>query len=539
MTTSGGGCYGPDYDRYLDRSDDSTFGKFKQQYYTAKQAIRSKFGKKEDEFLIASDAELDAKLAVFYSVKESCENLLQCIERYQDFICELSQEENALGRFLKQHGKADKTQAGKMMAGVGRAQSFSAQQRLALRVPLVRLYQELEVFTERAVGDCGGTVEKTERARTEYRGSLLWMKKVSEELDPDTYRQLERFRKVQAQVKRKKAKFDKNKLDCLQKVDLLVASRCNLFSQLMANYQNCLLHFWDKTSSAHNTVAENFKGYQHYEFTILKDLSEPSKKLAELTAGPTNNEKKEAEPPEQAQEAILQDELISLEDDKEVRSEMERILLKDSPEGEEKLPSLFDEVPPSLAPPPPPASNLQNNAAKSGQQSVDQFLTELTGESLDDILSGGSVPEESFSFQWQKTFGKNTIDSIGESLGTVVPEGQMVGLDGSLQGSKQVLPSQLLESQMQDNLLGSKTSPGATLSGLGQTAGMPLNASAFPTKSKNDAGQKGNAAMSSQKTKKGQGGDKKSAWFSLFADLDPLSNPDAVGKPEGDDNNPC
>ena len=61
----------------------------------------------------------------------------------------------------------------------------------------MRLYQELEVFTERAVGDCQLTVEKTEKARTEYRGSLLWMKKVSDELDPDTYRQLERFRKVQ------------------------------------------------------------------------------------------------------------------------------------------------------------------------------------------------------------------------------------------------------------------------------------------------------------------------------------------------------
>jgi hypothetical protein len=64
-----------------------------------------------------------------------------------------------------------------------------------------------------------------EKIRTEYRGALMWMKNVSTELDPDTYKQLEKFRKVQGHVKMSKARFDKLKLDCLQKVDLLAASR--------------------------------------------------------------------------------------------------------------------------------------------------------------------------------------------------------------------------------------------------------------------------------------------------------------------------
>ena len=41
----------------------------------------------------------------------------------------LSQEENAMGRFLKSESQTDKTRAGKMMAAVGKAQSFSSQQR--------------------------------------------------------------------------------------------------------------------------------------------------------------------------------------------------------------------------------------------------------------------------------------------------------------------------------------------------------------------------------------------------------------------------
>ena len=48
-----------------------------------------------------------------------------------------------MGRFLKEYGKADKTKAGKMMVAVGKTTSYSGQQRLAIRVPLVRLYQEV------------------------------------------------------------------------------------------------------------------------------------------------------------------------------------------------------------------------------------------------------------------------------------------------------------------------------------------------------------------------------------------------------------
>jgi hypothetical protein len=46
-----------------------------------------------------------------------------------------------------------------------------------------------------------------EAARTEYRGALLWMKNVSEELDPDTYKQLEKFRKVGSVMYKQLEKF--------------------------------------------------------------------------------------------------------------------------------------------------------------------------------------------------------------------------------------------------------------------------------------------------------------------------------------------
>lgn len=68
--------------------------------------------------------------------------------------------------------------------------------RLALCAPLQRMEQEIETFRRRAIADTLLTVSRMEKARTEYRGALLWMKDVSQELDPDTYKQLEKFRKV-------------------------------------------------------------------------------------------------------------------------------------------------------------------------------------------------------------------------------------------------------------------------------------------------------------------------------------------------------
>lgn len=59
---------------------------------------------------------------------------------------------------------------------------FAMLVRLELRNPLLRLFGELQVFTERAIVDCAETAEAAEKARTEYRGSLLWMKKTSKEV---------------------------------------------------------------------------------------------------------------------------------------------------------------------------------------------------------------------------------------------------------------------------------------------------------------------------------------------------------------------
>ena len=85
-------------------------------------------------------------------------------------------------------------------------------------------------------------------------------------------------------MKQSKVRFDKYKLDCLQKVDLLAASRldsesgivisnysilkleftncsrCNMFSHALILYQNALITFWEKTAKTMTHVNDSFEG---------------------------------------------------------------------------------------------------------------------------------------------------------------------------------------------------------------------------------------------------------------------------------------
>ena len=69
----------------------------------------------------------------------------------------------------------------------------------------------------------------------------------------------------------------------------------NMYSHALATYQKALLVFWEKTSKTMSAVAESFKGYQYYEFTVIKDLAEPSRLLAEKLSRASDEKAKENE----------------------------------------------------------------------------------------------------------------------------------------------------------------------------------------------------------------------------------------------------
>eukprot|EP00064_Thunnus_orientalis_P014255 superscaffoldBa00002456_g14297 len=432
--------YSRDYlDRFTQSQDSSVVNKFQQKYWKTKQTLIKVTGKKEDEHVVASDADLDGKL----------------------------EEENELGRFLRSQGSQDKTRAGKIMQATGKALCFSSQQRLALRNPLCRLYQEVETFRYRAISDTWLTVNRMEQSRTEYRGALLWMKDVSQELDPDTHKQMEKFRKVQAQVRTTKTSFDKLKNDVCQKVDLLGASRCNLLSHVLTTYQTTLLHFWEKTSHTMAAIHESFKGCQHYEFSTLKTLQDPMDKLAKKKG----KKKIKAEKKDGKKAETTDDQLISLANENSSDK---------TTEGSEDPLSAYPEL--------------------EGEEKDSMAL-------LNEILGGMSVDEGDFSREWTEVFGEAEEGTSSASTGPT---------EAQQKENSFFLPSQLLDQSL-NNLQSS----------LSDWAGIIPQPVAPTTEHSSGANQ--NPPKPAVKETTGTSKDL-SAWFNLFADLDPLSNPDAVGK---------
>ncbi|XP_028836858.1 islet cell autoantigen 1 isoform X2 [Denticeps clupeoides] len=463
----GGGYFSREYfDRFVQSQDSSVVNKFQQKYWKTKQTLIKVTGKKEDEHVVASDADLDAKLEVFHSVQRTCMELLKVIEQYQRRICFLSQEENELGRFLRTQGSQDKTRAGKIMQATGKALCFSSQQRLALRSPLCRLYQEVETFRYRAISDTWLTVNRMEQSRTEYRGALLWMKDVSQELDPDTHKQMEKFRKVQAQVRLTKTSFDKLKNDVCQKVDLLGASRCNLLSHVLTIYQTTLLHFWEKTSHTMAAIHESFKGCQPYESSALKDSNKPGQVMKKKG-------KRKVKTKAEGDDAVqpLDDLLITIND--------------------ENL-------------------NEETGGINSGSEDVDRS-SEITGNDdglerdgmalLNEILNSSSLEEGDFSRQWHEVFGEDEPTEGGGK------EGQPL-----LDEHAFFLPSQLLDQNLNNLTDWTMNIPKPVSQAAEQSSGASEN------------------STRPELTGLFENSKDLSAWFNLFADLDPLSNPDAVGR---------
>ncbi|XP_075225513.1 islet cell autoantigen 1-like protein isoform X2 [Lycorma delicatula] len=420
----------------------SAVNKMQHQYWVTKQTVFRKLGKKEDECIVASDAELDAKLELLRSIQDSCLELKRIIDRYQEKLYTLAQEEDSMGRFLKESGKHDKTRAGQMMTDVGEALSYSGQKRISLRKPLLRLYQEVDTFRHTAIEDMLENVQAMEKARTEYRASLKWMKKVSQELDPDAYKQLEQFRKVQEYVKRSKLAFDRQKLDCLQKVDLLAAARCNMFSRALILYQSTLLKFTEKSVDKFTVVAKGFKGYQHYDFCVVKELAElkPASDQTEPESDKNNDDK-----------------LLDFDEEKNDKTEEEEIDKKETQENDDK--------------------KLVNDTTDTNKDIVDLGLVS------DELVNNDNSNNNSTSSSTLLAGLLNCSSARPDDI---------------------FLPSQLLS--------------------------QPQSLPTAEKITKND-NQKGTNASSNQTGKP--------SWLDLFAELDPLANPDAVGKTKSEDDRNC
>ncbi|XP_012244367.1 islet cell autoantigen 1-like protein isoform X2 [Bombus impatiens] len=521
---NGPGISGNTFDRWVQMTnmhDDSTITKMQHQFWVTKQALSRKLGKKEDECIVASDAELDAKLELFRSIQESCSYLQRIIDKYQERLCNLAQEENAMGRFLKDAGKQDKTRAGKMMTAVGKSLSYSGQQRLALRAPLGRLYQEVETFRQRAIEDTLQKVQAMEKARTEYRAALSWMKNISQELDPDTSKQLERFRKVQTCVRQGKIAFDNLALDCLQKVDLLAAARCNMFSHALVLYQSTLLNFTEKSAQAYSTIASSFKGYQRYDFMVVRELAEPSSKLAQETGGDDDLDEKEklsifdmdyhdsVEEAEEVQPAKQNTVEIDKQDEKLLDIDYETKDIKGLEELDMNSSSSNNEI------------TSQSTSNIEHKENLDQLFENLI---LDNATH--SNMQEGNQSELDRKFGEQslTMDIFNKSDTNLnLADFSSLEEQNSREQSLQFLTSENMV--LLNDILTDKQNADNEWDAISHDTFLPPN---ILKQSLGDAalgiGQKSMPTINMGDKKKNKTGKKGNSWLDLFAELDPLAN---------------
>lgn len=506
------GYSGNSFDRWINeqslQGSENAMNKMQHQFWVAKQTILRRLGKKEDDCVVASDAELDAKLELFLSIQETCSQLDKIVEQYQERLQVLAQEESAMGNFLRTNGEQDKTQAGKMMNSVGKAMIYTARQRSTLKAPLARLHQEVETFCLRAVEDSSFTVNEMEKSRNDYRGALLWMKNVSQELDPDTFKQLEKFRRVQNHVRSSKTKFDRHKLACLQKIDLLAAARCNMFSHGLIVYQDNMANFWQRTSHALTTVSEAYEGYQSYEFTFVKELKDSSSKTAKNPAS------------EPKFEFLFENEFtdeVSSPENRVRENETSRMGSSEKDKSKSKTTK----------------EKTQKEPAK------ETFTADLIGLDLSRPDDSDALLLELASLDLGKDQASSLLSGVPEMPNISDPnqeefsefQANFEQVFGSQKGAddwNNFLPSQLLTS----SFLGNVESPSSTLNCAPSTPSTP-STNAGVNASLKDVFQK-----KTDTSKKGKEKDMAS-WYNLFADLDPLGNPDALGNKKEDDDRNC
>ncbi|XP_055601634.1 islet cell autoantigen 1 [Uranotaenia lowii] len=453
---------------------------FQHQFWVTKKAVQRKLGTKEDENIVASDGELDSKIELFTSVAESCRQLYRIIDQYQERVCILAQEENSLGKFLREVAKENPT-TGKLMSNTGKAISYCGQQRITIRVPLLRLHHDVQTFKGRAIVDTQRTIQSMEKERTEYRAALSWMKSVSIQLDPDTGRGLEKFRKAQGHVKAAKTKFDKYSLDCLEKIDLLAAARCNMFSHALVGYQNTILQFAKKTNDTYKAALKSLSKDPHYNFAILKELTQ---------ANPNAKNPEETDPMATGKLAD-DDQMLFFKD--EYKDELGEKHKKEESTAERGNADDDDEQ--ILAVAPDHLTDLMTDIPQQPSNTA-SCSTDLLGIGLDDEFSDFLSGPASFMPSNLLTNPANLVsDPLDDLIGAA--------------SSEQSVPTSKPEKQTSDFSFGNFL----------QSLSKNNNA----TESGSGEGKK-----PAKENSKSTGGKDLAGWYQLFAELDPLSNPDAI-----------
>ena len=305
-----------DYDYSDQKEEDHDYGSFclpdkynlslvekgKRGYWTGKQYVRELLGRDDDMFSIASDADLDKQAHRARQIQKQCYALSKALRRYQKVNERISSREMALSALLRAYSTHDQGNAGEMsescveiMSRLGDVMESAALRRMDFDLPLMRLFQQVESLRGRGLADTLTAVKKLSRDQTSFRGAMLWMTDAARQLtDPDSPKQLEKYRQAQLMVRDSKREFEKSRDAVFVKVDMLAGSVCTMLSAHMLPYEKGLSDLWSSAYQDYSALLCWSRETMRHQYRLNRDIKREHERYVENREATSNDGKEEA-----------------------------------------------------------------------------------------------------------------------------------------------------------------------------------------------------------------------------------------------------
>lgn len=236
------------------------------------KTVERKFGRKEDPSIVKGDTEIDAKLSTYKDIDDSMRSLRLASRTIHISTRAFSCQDTYIVKFIQENYNVDGDPIIQALSAAAEGFGVSGNYWNIVKDFSDRVQKDYSTFYQKGIGELKEQIKEMEEARTDYRAALAWLRATS--VDPDNLSQVEKFRRVQLQVKSSKDKFDQLKWSIQTKIDLLRVSRASLLSNAMAPLYRKTANVSKKISLSLSEASGNIKSYSlsDYDYKILKEL---------------------------------------------------------------------------------------------------------------------------------------------------------------------------------------------------------------------------------------------------------------------------
>jgi hypothetical protein len=236
------------------------------------KTVERKFGRKEDPSIVKGDTEIDAKLSTYKDIDDSMRSLRLASRTIHISTRAFSCQDTYIVKFIQENYNVDGDPIIQALSAAAEGFGVSGNYWNIVKDFSDRVQKDYSTFYQKGIGELKEQIKEMEEARTDYRAALAWLRATS--VDPDNLSQVEKFRRVQLQVKSSKDKFDQLKWSIQTKIDLLRVSRASLLSNAMAPLYRKTANVSQKISLSLSEASGNIKSYSlsDYDYKILKEL---------------------------------------------------------------------------------------------------------------------------------------------------------------------------------------------------------------------------------------------------------------------------